>query len=175
MLQDYSSDGRRSRDYTIAKYVNEITLSYSLLFRCDKKARKEFQTRWKTAADKDGTIDPVLEELCSGTAHHFRLLRDTSYKQPVRETFDAASDFPILSNRLDKIQRFVDSIQPNRMSSLWKDKRDILRWYTFWAVVVLGGINLVVAIVQTALSSAQVQLARAALELQKREQAPKPQ
>lgn len=52
------------------------------------------------------------------------------------------------------------------MRSLWKDKRDIMRWYTFWAVVILGGVNLVVAVAQTGLSSAQVQLAREALELQ---------
>ena len=41
-----------------------------------------------------------------------------------------------------------------------------MRWYTFWAVVILGGVNLVVAVAQTGLSSAQVQLAREALELQ---------
>lgn len=148
----------------MAKFANEVILSYSLLFRCDPRARKEYRSRWRRTAGLNRALDPYLDELCIGSGRTFLNFLTPTYKQPVRESFDASSDFPVLSARLRKIQHFIDSIQPNRVRSLWKDKRDILRWYTFWAVVVLGGFNLVVAIVQTGLSSAQVQLAQVALE-----------
>jgi hypothetical protein len=146
--------------------MNEVILSYSLLFQCDSRARKEYFAKYRKAAQNDGILDPLLDELCMGAKQSAFIRILHPFRQPVRETFDASSDFPILSDRLDRIQRFIDGIQPNRIRSLWKDKRDILRWYTFWAVVILGGVNLVIAMVQAALSSAQVQLARQALEAQ---------
>src|SRR5215471_229997 len=82
---------------------------------------------------------------------------------PVKESFDAFADFPILGSRLMRIQAHIDGIQLNPITSLWRDKRDILRWYTFWAVVLIGSLNLVLAAVQAGLSAAQVEIAKQAL------------
>jgi hypothetical protein len=51
---------------------------------------------------------------------------------------------------------YLDSQKPTGISSLWADQRDSSQWFTFWAVIVIGGVGivlttlgLIVSIVQT--------------------------
>jgi hypothetical protein len=53
------------------------------------------------------------------------------------------------------------------MVSLWRDRRDLQRWYTIWAVLIIGGISVLLAIAQIWLSAAQVGIAAEALKIQK--------
>lgn len=135
--------------------MQEVLLSYKLLVLFDKRARNTFHRATKNISTlKD--YDKELDILCLGNP-----LRSRWHKPyGLRETFYGSSDFPIFAARLSKIQRSIDSIQPNRISSLWRDHRDILCWYTFWTVLILGTVNLGVAILQAGLSAEQVRLAR---------------
>ncbi|KUJ06620.1 uncharacterized protein LY89DRAFT_602958 [Mollisia scopiformis] len=69
------------------------------------------------------------------------------------------TDFPIFSSRLYNIQADIKRQLPNQISHLWRDKSDILRWYTFWAVVIVGGLGLFFALVQIVESAIQVEYA----------------
>lgn len=144
--------------------MQEILHSYKLLVLLDKRARKKFCSITNNASKQD-EYDLELDQLCLG-GRRGRLSRLGFAQRPdgLRETFQAHSDFPIFSSRLLKLEEYIDSVQPNRVSSLWRDRRDILRWYTFWAVFFLGSLNIFFAVAQTALSSEQVRLAQLALK-----------
>lgn len=159
VLTSYYDHFQKPDGFTVGNYMREILLSYSLLFRFDSDAQKVYRNKERKRAGAAGHRDPLLDALCMGRNVHVSLRLLYWLTTPVKESFDAASDFPILSSRLSRVQDYIDSIQPNRISSLWRDKRDILRWYTFWAVVILGGFNVLIATVQAALSAAQVKLA----------------
>jgi hypothetical protein len=138
--------------------MQEILLSYQLLVRFDRKARASYLGQLRADLLK-GCFDRELDTLCVWRQNSLFLERFQRAPFQIRETFYSSSDFPIFSARLVDIDRFINSIQPNRISSLWEDRRDMLRWYTFWAVIILGVLSLVIALVQTGIGAAQVELA----------------
>ncbi|KAI1271210.1 hypothetical protein F5Y07DRAFT_26488 [Xylaria sp. FL0933] len=162
LLGDWYDPTTKPARFTTKALMQEILLSYKLLVLFDRKARKLFKHITKDIA-KLSDYDDELDKLCLGYSHDRP--EPFSWHEPrgLRETFRASSDFPIFSSRLIKVEQFIDSIQPNTITALWKDRRDILRWYTFWAIFVLGSINLAVALVQTSLAAEQVRLAKLTL------------
>jgi hypothetical protein len=78
---------------------------------------------------------------------------------PMKPTYNSESDFQIFSTRLKALQAYINSQNPNKAKLLWKDRRDLLRWYTLWTVIIIGGIGILLAIVQVILSAFQVALA----------------
>ena len=110
-------------------------------------------------------FDPYLDELCGNNipSSYFRL---PFFDSPVRDNYDAEADFPILKDRLNKVQDYMKGIQPNRFMALWHDQRDLRLWYTIWAVIILSVIGLILATVSMFLAAVQVNYARLAYELQ---------
>lgn len=43
---------------------------------------------------------------------------------------------------------------------IWRDKRNVEKWWTFWAVVLFGSIGVLLSLAQVALAGAQVYYAR---------------
>ncbi len=147
----------------MAKFLKEILRSYDLLFRADRRSRKVYQNFERSRASLikppgQHCVDPTLDELCGYNI--------SAYFTQVRETFDSQTEFPILKDRLKKIQDYVKGIQPNRFMALWRDQRDLRLWYTIWAVIILSVIGLIIALVSMFLAAIQVNLARMAYELQ---------
>ena len=163
----YEEEEKPSEDFSVANMLGEVMLSYTLLFRVDRRSRKVYQSSERAraslirSADRP-QVDPYLDELCGNniSASFFR------FGSSVRDSYDSGSDFPIFKNRLKKIQDYVEGIQPNRFMSVWRDRRDLRLWYTIWVVIILGVIGLVVSITSMFLAAAQVELARKAFEVQ---------
>jgi hypothetical protein len=42
---------------------------------------------------------------------------------------------------------------------LWRDRRNPLQWYTFWAVLVVGGVSILLSFLQLVVSVAQLVVA----------------
>ncbi len=162
LLENWYDEHDKPLHFTTKALMQEILLSYRLLVLFERRARMTYFRRLRIDAMGDG-FDRELDALCLWRQRLPFLEHFQNAPFRIRETFYCSSDFPILSARLADIDRFINSIQPNRISSLWEDKRDMLRWYTFWAVIILGGISLVVSLVQTALGAVQVQLAQQSL------------
>ncbi|KAH8813002.1 hypothetical protein F5884DRAFT_856290 [Xylogone sp. PMI_703] len=162
ILSSHSS----SSAFTFQRMMEEILLSYSLIFRLHRRAQQRYQK--EKANPSNQLTDPLLDELCLGqpipaTTVHSSLSSIFSRK-PQKESFEAISEFPIFSGRLLRLQRYMDGIPTNHISNLWKDRRDMSKWYTFWAVIWLGGASLIVGVVQTALAAESVRLAREQLK-----------
>jgi hypothetical protein len=71
----------------------------------------------------------------------------------------AQLDFPIFGTRLLALQNHNLRQQPNKVRDLWRDRRNPLQWYTFWAVIWVGGISIVLGALQLAVSAAQLYFA----------------
>lgn len=141
--------------------MREILESYKLLFSDSPGARKLYRQTLRASAARDGVVDSRLDDLCG-----FKL-SDTLLEiwRPTRETYHA-TDFPILRYRLGIIHNYVEGIQPNRLMSIWRDRRDLKLWFTIWAVLVFGAINIIQSFISIGLSAAQLQVARDAYQLQ---------
>jgi hypothetical protein len=74
----------------------------------------------------------------------------------VRTVYSAKVDFPFLGERLMILQEFSLTQTPNDWTTLWRDRHGISRFWTLWAVIILGGATLVLAIFGLGLQVAQV-------------------
>ncbi|KAL8911208.1 MAG: hypothetical protein Q9171_003584 [Xanthocarpia ochracea] len=169
LIEDlYTAEEKLTEDFSAAQLMKEILLSYRMLFRDNRSARilyRKTERKKASIVDATGNIssDPQLDALCG-------LDLSTSiftWNQPVHETYHAESDFPILRKRLNILHLYMDGIQPNRMISLWRDRRDLRLWYTVWLVVIIGGISIIEAGISIVLSAVQIGIAQQALELQR--------
>lgn len=64
------------------------------------------------------------------------------------DSYSSQDDFPMLGSRLAAIQEFNLRQQPSKLRDLWRDRRNPLQWYTFWAVLVVGGLSIILATLQ---------------------------
>ncbi|KAK0108664.1 stretch-activated cation channel mid1 [Cadophora gregata] len=65
------------------------------------------------------------------------------------------SQFGVFQTRLRQLRHYMDSQKPRGIRQLWKDKRDTLNYYTFWAVIIFGSLSIFLAFFSLAVSIAQ--------------------
>ncbi|KAK7909058.1 hypothetical protein PG985_014936 [Apiospora marii] len=106
-------------------------------------------------------IDPFLRAICTAPLYPRRGIRDfflsvrrsgeqlavpdaifppsnldaTGSQLQESNTYSALDDFPIYGRRLLSLQRYNHRQQPNKVREIWRDRRNPLQWYTFWAVL----------------------------------------
>ena len=73
--------------------------------------------------------------------------------------------FPIHQHRIRALKQYMDQQKARSLRDLWRDKRDTLSWYTFWAVIIIGGVGLLLTLASLGVSSAQTAAAFRALNL----------
>lgn len=147
-MEDFYEDWNKPAGFTTSQFVQEILLSYKILFASNRRARNIWRQKERKKASQaaGGFNDPLLDDLCG--------FNDTLTREN-RPSYSATSDFPVLAQRWKRIQDDIVRQQPNRLSVLWTDDRDPLRWYTFWAVLVIGSLGLLLAIFQCVTSLMQ--------------------
>ncbi|EHK48803.1 hypothetical protein TRIATDRAFT_215066 [Trichoderma atroviride IMI 206040] len=133
----------------------EVLLSYRLIFGQDKKSWKAWRNFYKAQNVPPGIEDPLLRRLCGQDCRY-----ETTYEEikapDVAAQYSASEDFPFWGARLLKIQQFVVNKNPSDWKTLWNDRRDVLRFYTFWAVVVVGVMSLTLSVIQSIEGGIQV-------------------
>jgi len=72
------------------------------------------------------------------------------------DVYNARDSFPRLGPRLIKLQQFSSRQRPSKLTDLWRDRRNPLQWYTFWAVLLVGGVANILAALQLAVGIAQL-------------------
>jgi hypothetical protein len=68
---------------------------------------------------------------------------------------DSYDSYPVFGDKLRVLVAYMDSQKPGGLRGLWYDKRDSGAWFTFWAVLWIGGISLLLAFCSLAVSVAQ--------------------
>ena len=134
----------------IAEMLQEILLSYRLLFGQNKKSRRLFKSLRGSTSDPSITSDPLLSLLCCKKNAH------PSTVSVERASYRLRRDFPILRSRLAILQQHLLNTKPRTWKEIWMDKRDSPQWYTFWTVLIFGLVALVLALIQVILQAVQL-------------------
>ena len=143
---DPSRQGRKlGQPKDVTGFLEEILLSYRLLFGQSKRSRRLFRKEVKPFAGVplEGQ-DRLLASLCEMK----KLPKRWSVRGESAE-YDLAGDFPHLRNRLVKLLGFTAGKKPRGLKEMWLDKRDSASWMTFWTVLIIGSLGLFSSFVQT--------------------------
>lgn len=146
--------------------AREVLLSYRLLFAQDRRSRSLIKDEIGNTKKKDEDMDPFLEQVCCQILDRsFRMstkdfwppsCQDFNDQLREQDVYSAREDFPIFGARLLRLQQYSLRQQPSRIRDLWRDRRNPLQWYTFWAVLWVGGLSLLMALLQLCVAVAQL-------------------
>lgn len=145
--------------------MNEIRASYGLLFKDDGPSRKLYRNERGNAAFRDvhgrTTIDPSLDKACG---YYMSTRFPFFWDSPLQEIY-RVNDFPVFSQRLERLHKYIDGVEPSHIGSIWHDRRDRRLWWTFWTVLIFGLITILLALVTIGLAIWQGTLAQKQIEL----------
>jgi hypothetical protein len=163
----YSTEDTSEEEENNAQSYQEVLMSYRLLFGQSRSARKLAIASLGMLKKKDSDeYDPLLDLLCAQSCtSKIRALPLSlwpvscrSFEGTLQEesTYSSQDDFPMFGQRLAKLQEFNLRQQPSKLRDLWRDRRDPLQWYTFWAVLIFGSFSLLLTLFQLIVAVAQL-------------------
>ena len=141
-----------------AQFYREIIQSYRILFGQDRHSWKAFAKDFGSNSplfQADPCEDPLLPRLCGSEWLKLSIYEDVD-ASGAKNVYSARADFPFFGNRLSNLQDFAVTQCPSNWRTVWRDRRDVPRFWTLWAVMVFGGASIVIGIVQVVLAAAQV-------------------
>lgn len=155
---EFYEEWSRPVDFSFPDYMVEILRSYDLIFN-SKRAKSVYKRHERSRiCDMMGQdFDTHLDTLCH---------RGSTGRFIFKETYSKAADFPILSARLTELHDYVESQRPSRIMALWRDRRNLLNWYTLWAVLILGLLGIISSVVQIGVGGMQAAYSYKAYQLQ---------
>jgi len=161
LLNDYYQDDLSTKEESrstlkSADLLLEILLSYRLIFGQDKASRRAFRKEHRSSSTRKRLDeDQELMALCGHNWWKQQIY--TEIDAPDAKTvYSGRTDFPFLAERLIILQDFVLTQSPNDWRTLWRDRRDMNRFWTLWAVVIFGAITIALSLIQIGLAIAQV-------------------
>jgi AraC-like DNA-binding protein len=104
---------------------------------------------------KDGTPGWMKEEHTGYERKEIQSSHDRIMTAALKKGFVSYSHFPIFAIRLRQLRHYMDNQKPTSFRQLWIDKRDSLGYYTFSALIVIGVLGILLALVSLAVSIAQ--------------------
>ncbi|KAJ5701173.1 hypothetical protein N7488_008721 [Penicillium malachiteum] len=146
LLDEYYDEFNRPTGFTRNAFLKEIRLSYQLIFGDSSSSRRFYKRKELRRLRKFGPIDPELNLLCG-------LVSRISHP---RDSYSMITDFSIFASRLSTLQDHIIRQNPNSLRMIWRDTRNSYQWWTFWAVVIFGGLGILLSLIQTGLAAAQV-------------------
>jgi hypothetical protein len=141
-------------------YFREVLLSYRLIFGQDKKSWKAFVEKsalrppgWDCLLPGFDDADPLLQTLC-GTSASSPAAADLYAEIEAEEVspYYYPDSFPFLGRRILDLQTFIKGRHPHNWRALWNDRRNVAYWWTFWAVLFIGGGTILLGLLQLAIS-----------------------
>jgi hypothetical protein len=137
----------------------EVLMSYRLLFAQSRKSRTLLRRNLKELCATEDYYDSFLDIICCSRAKEKPIKGLPMSIWPVtcrgfdgllleQSSYSSRDDFPLFGQRLAKLQEFSLRQQPSRLRDLWRDRRDPLQWYAFWAVLIVGGLSNLLGLLQ---------------------------
>jgi hypothetical protein len=102
------------------------------------------------AKDMSYILDSNLP-LCKDVEFHLKPDLD----QPQIADIQVIEKYAMFGHRLRVLKAFLDSQKPRGLVGMWKDRRDSEKWHTFWAVLIIGGVSLILGFFTLIVSIAQ--------------------
>ncbi|KAI4185605.1 MAG: hypothetical protein LQ348_004347 [Seirophora lacunosa] len=97
--------------------------------------------------------DDGSSEYCKETKLHLSVGRAEG--DEYTSTKLSYSSFPHYEHRIRELRAYMDSQQPKGLRALWRDRRNSYTFYTFWLVILIGIVTVVLAVGSLATSIAQ--------------------
>jgi hypothetical protein len=85
---------------------------------------------------------------------HISYLLELSQSSGLSE-MERYSAYPIYGERLRELKAYMDKQRPKNLRQLFKDRRDTVGYWAFWAVIFVGGASILLALISIAVSTAQ--------------------
>ncbi len=149
-----SSSRQWACEEDVTHLLHETLLSYRLLFGQNKQSRKLYKKLDPFACIPPEGRDLLLSSLCGQKSFSMaQVVSDQDF-------YDLNRQFPVLRSRIANLHRLLSASQPRGWNELWRDKRDSAGWYTFWVVLVFGGIALLLSALQVVLQIVQISINR---------------
>lgn len=98
--------------------------------------------------------DPLLLKLCGR-----KNLETSSNFIKERSAYHLPQHFPILRFRIAVLKAQLSATKARGWKELWRDRRDSANWYTFWAVLIIGGVGILLSFLQVVIGILQVVMA----------------
>ncbi len=136
----------------------EILLSLRFILGGTRKSRKLAKKLALPSLPAEAR-DAAFDELLEGNLDRMLIASsaDPRSKKLIEQDFLTPwIDFPLLGERMLQIQRYNEQQRPTSTKSMIRDKRNPAQWYTLWAVLLLGGIGVILSLLQLAVSIAQL-------------------
>lgn len=149
----YSADPRADKE-DISQFLQEVLLSYRLLFGQSAKSRRLFRHTFRPPEGHDNQVDSLLPLICTK-----KQLANTYTPVSIpmdRSIYFAARDFPVLYERIEIIAKELKDARPKSIHDLIRDRRDTLQYWTFWLVAIIGGISILLSLIQVILQAVQL-------------------
>ncbi|KAI0391425.1 hypothetical protein F5Y17DRAFT_406605 [Xylariaceae sp. FL0594] len=137
-------------DQDVSQLLEEVLLSYRLLFGQDKRSRRLFHKLNPFLDTPSNSRDELLSQLCSAKD------LDGSLGLSQHDAYELAKDFPHIRTKLVRLSNHLTQRRPRSWAELWVDNRDSASWLTFWAVIIIGAVGLFLAFIQVVLQAVQV-------------------
>jgi hypothetical protein len=153
-----STEGRdapdpRGDEGDIAHFLEEVLLSFRLLFGQSHKSRRLFRRVFEPSGAPSVRPDTLLPQLCSEKSLD---LIDVPSMPGDRRIYYAARDFPVLYERVQLLSKELSNVKPKSVRDLLHDRRDTLQFWTFWLVALIGGLGLALSTIQVVLQGIQL-------------------
>lgn len=148
---DISGIDPRGNREDITEYLQNVLLSYRLLFAQSAASRKFFRHHYRASEELCNQIDTLLPVLC--TSKVLDLKSDLMPRD--RPIYYVARDFPVLYERMELLITELNAARPKSMRDLLHDRRDTLQYWTFWLVSIFGCISIFLSFVQVVLQAVQ--------------------
>ncbi|MCJ1393043.1 hypothetical protein MMC18_005915 [Xylographa bjoerkii] len=159
-------------DHT-SEFFREVLLSYRLIFgqqprawRAFNKSLKHWDKSWHCSPGNAPDADPMLTLLCGQSWEDDaprKVYNEIDAEDPYEHYIPHVS-FPFLGQRILEVQNFVQTRNAHRLSALWYDRRNVSFWWTFWAVLLFGGLAVILSLFQLVFQIWQVVLAQQQLQ-----------
>lgn len=112
-------------------------------------------------ANYDGFRDPLLDVLCGTKEIPVKYGLKGYFRD--RGVYDLPIAFPYLGRQLADLRKHNMEQHPRELSELWKDRRNPVQFFAFWATIIIGGLSLFLSLVQALLSIGQLVISIRAL------------
>lgn len=123
-------DRKYARDY-----YREVLLSYRLIFAEGMSSHTIYNAlKDDWARSFEETADPLLDILCGqkwDDDESMEIWNEIGAGYPI-QSYSTQEFFPFFGQRLMLLRNAALSHEPDGIRKLWYDKRDTLRWWTFW-------------------------------------------
>ncbi|CAG8166267.1 unnamed protein product [Penicillium nalgiovense] len=144
-----SSADPRANEEDISHFLQEVLLSYRLLFAQSAPSRKLFRQLYTMPNMHIHQNDSLLFRICTQK----RIGQTLTMLPTDRPLYFAARDFPVLYDRIELIAKDLIDARPSSIVGLFRDRRNLLQYWTFWLVAIFGGISILLSLLQVILQA----------------------